>query len=47
MKKITVYSLALATLLLTTGCTQHPQVHETATTAHETHGTHHEKHWGY
>jgi carbonic anhydrase len=37
----------LATLLLTTGCTEHPQVDQTATTAHETHETHHAKHWGY
>jgi len=49
MKKITAYSLALATLLLTTGCTEEPTANDKIATEHTTseHTTHHEKHWGY
>lgn len=54
MKKITAYSLALATLLLTTGCTEQPKVEDKVATEHTTtehasseHTTHHAKHWGY
>jgi len=49
MKKITVYTLALATLLLNTGCTEQPKVDDKVATEHASteHTTHHAKHWGY